>query len=599
LTINPGFSKLLGKFDKEKDEILLTNVGHILFAIGVCFLATLIVGRLSAMARIPRVTGYLVVGIIAGPSLSRLLGYPVLINKNILDLVTIISDVALAFIMLTIGSQFKFLSLKRWGKRLAVLSASEIIMSFLFVFIVIFLFNLYVHKTIINSSIGLFRSSVYFGIFTGIIAVATAPAASLMVIREYESEGPVTDIVLSLIGLNNLISIVVFNIVTHFLLNSETSIPGLIFELTGPLFIGFFIGMLISVWAQNIENQTEYTMLLIGAMVANIGLCWLWHMDIFLSCFITGMTIINASPKAAELFESLKKVDYPLYVIFFVIAGASLHIDAFAHLGMLGIAYIVMRTMGKVFGNWLGAKLGDFGYIERRWLGYAMIAQAGVAIGLSQSLAKSWPEGGLMIQTIILGSVVFFELVGPITVRQALVHAGEVPLITLLVKKAKEGTYEGFHHVIEQFRTSLGIPVGHNVHSAADILVKYVMRKNVDTICEDTPFNEILHKLSHSKYDRFPIVNKDNQFIGVIDYSDIRDILFDEAIARFVVARDLIKPEPLALHPDQTLGEVLDIFQENSNVTFLPIVDNKNSSLLVGIISQNEVLAAFRKMKAK
>ncbi|MBN2412019.1 CBS domain-containing protein [candidate division KSB1 bacterium] len=578
---------------------MLNDVGHILFAIGVCFLAALIIGRLSALARIPRVTGYLVVGIIAGPSLSRLMGYPVLIDNHILGFVTIISDVALAFIMLTIGSQFKFLSLRRWGKRLAILSASEIIVSFLFVAIIIFLFNLFVNKTIINTSTSLIRSSVYFAIFTGIIAAATAPAASLMVIREYESDGPVTDIVLALIGLNNFVSILVFNIVTHFLLNSETSTLFFIIKLAGPILVGFFIGMLISIWAQNIENQVEYLILLTGALVANIGLCWLWQLDIFLSSFITGMTLINASPKATVLFESLKKVDYPLYVMFFVIAGASLHIEILAHIGLLGIAYIIMRTMGKVFGNWLGAKLGDFGYIERRWLGYAMIAQAGVAIGLSQSLAKSWPAGGSIIQTIILGSVVFFELVGPITVRQALVHAGEVPLLTLLAKKAKEGTYEGFHHVIEQFRASLGIPVGHNVQSAADILVKYVMRKNVDTICEDMPFNEILHQLSHSKYDRFPIINKDKQFIGVIDYSDIRGILFDEAIARFVVARDLVKPEPLALHPDQTLGEVLNIFKNNSDVTYLPIVDDKNSSLLVGIISQNEVLAAFRKMKLK
>jgi len=155
------------------------------------------------------------------------------------------------------------------------------------------------------------------------------------------------------------------------------------------------------------------------------------------------------------------------------------------------------------------------------------------------------------------------------------------------------------HHVIEQFRSSLGIPVGHNVRSAADIMVKHVMRKNVDTICEDTPFNELLHLLSHSKYDRFPIVNKDKQFIGVIDYSDIRDILFDESLASFIVARDLVRPEPLALHPDQTLGEVLEIFKKNSDVTYLPIVDDKNFSLLLGIISQNEVLAAFRKKKLK
>jgi len=195
--------------------------------------------------------------------------------------------------------------------------------------------------------------------------------------------------------------------------------------------------------------------------------------------------------------------------------------------------------------------------------------------------------------------VVFFELVGPIAVRHGLVHAGEVPILTMLAKKAPENSFEGFHHVIEHFRSSVGIPVGHKLKSPADILVQHIMRKNVETIRENTPFNEVLRQIAHSKYDRFPVVNEENKFIGVIDYRDIRTVIFDEVLARVVVAKDLTEPEPLVVHPEQTLGEVLDIFQKHSNISYLPVVDKEDRQKLLGIISQNDVLATFRRHNAK
>ena len=223
-----------------------------------------------------------------------------------------------------------------------------------------------------------------------------------------------------------------------------------------------------------------------------------------------------------------------------------------------------------------------------------MLAQAGVAIGLAQSLAQNWPEGGTMVQMIVLGSVVFFEVIGPIAVRHGLINAGEVPVLTLLTKRAPENTYEGLHHVVEHFRKSLGVPIGHKLKSPEDILVKHVMRKNVETMCEDTPFQGILSTLSHSRYDRFPIVNRDQDFLGVIDYSDIRDLIFDKMLNQLVVAKDLVHPLPLVLHPDQTLGEALQILQKQKNITYLPVVSEEKPQKLVGMINQNDILATFR-----
>jgi Kef-type K+ transport system membrane component KefB/CBS domain-containing protein len=573
---------------------VIERLGNALFAIGISYLIALLIGRFASRIRLPKVTGYLIVGLLAGPSLADILGYKGLIDWQTLDSINILSELALALIMVIIGSQFKFETLRRWGKRLALLSGAEIGITFVLVASAVFLTNYFVLKTILGTNLNLFSSSLNIALFTGIISVATAPAATLLVIREYESEGPVTDLVFALLGLNNLIAIILFNITSFILLNVDGSILGVLFSLLSPVALGLIGGLLISIWAQKLENSIEMQLLVVGVIVANVGAAHLWNIDFFLSCFVTGLVIVNFSPKAPRLIMALKGVDYPLYVMFFIIAGASLHFDALEHIGLLGIVYIVMRSIGKAFGSWIGARIANFGMIEQRWLGYALLAQAGVAIGLSQSLAKMWPDGGEVIQTIILGSVVVFELIGPIAVRQALVRAGEVPVLTLYAKSSPETALEGMHHVVENFRHSIGVPSGHNIESAADILVQHVMRRNVETIREDMPFNEILKFISHSKYDRFPITDRDGNYLGVVDYKDIRDVLVDDMLKNLVVASDLLKPEPLTITPERKLKEVLEIFQEHSNITYLPVVTGEDKKKLAGMVSQNDILAAFR-----
>jgi Kef-type K+ transport system membrane component KefB/CBS domain-containing protein len=576
----------------------MNQFGMSLTALGIAYLAALFMGRLAVRIHVPKVTAYLVLGLLLGPSLSHIVGYPALLSKPIVSNMDVLSDIALAFIMFTMGGQFKNESIRRWGKKLITFSASEIFITLFAVMFAFVLLNIFAMKFMFDSGLGLLGNSVYFALFIAIISVATAPAATLLVIREYESDGPITDLVLALVGQNNFVSIFLFNIFSFFLLSADGSFGSFVAKMFGPIVLGAASGFFASTWVQRLEKEIEQKLLLLGAVIANVGLAELLNLDIFLVSFFMGIMIVNSSPKATILFNVLKSIDYPLYVIFFILAGAHLHIQDLSHLGLFGIVYIVVRTGGKIFGNWLGAKLAGFGAVEQKWTGYAMLAQAGVAIGLSQTLAETWPGGGQMVQTVVLGSVVFFELVGPISVRHSLVQAGEVPIISLLAKRAPEGSYEGLHHVVEHFRTSLGVPSHHKIKSAADILVRHIMRKNVDTMYEDTHFNDILHLIAHSKYDRFPIVNKQNEFIGVVDYSDVRDLVVDPAFSQLVVAKDIVKPEPLALRSEQTLGEALDVFRSHSNMTYLPVVESSNPKKLVGILSQNDVLASFRKLES-
>ncbi|MDY6934562.1 MAG: cation:proton antiporter [Spirochaetota bacterium] len=563
--------------------------------LAVLFLLALFIGRLVARLHIPRVTGYLLTGLFVGPSFADLFNIQPILNAYILNRLYTISEIALTLIVFSIAMQFRGELLQRWKRRIIIFSISEIVITCSLVFLCILVASLLYTEHLIEGFTHDISLPLYLSIFLSIFAIATAPAATLMVIREYESEGPVTDAVTTLIGFNNLFTIIAFIIATFLLITPKDNIFDLLSQIINPILIGGILGFIMSIWAQRLELVTEFQLLTLGGNIAVLGLCKLFGYNFLLGSFACGMLFVNFSPQADKVLNSIKQFDYALYVIFFVLAGATLHLEALTHIGVLGFAYIVARIIGKLLGCRLGAKFGKFKNPEQNWSGFAMLAQAGVAIGLCHSLRDMNMPGKEIISTVVLGSVVIFELIGPISIRFGLVRAGEVPLLTLLAKKAPIGSFEGVHQVVNYFRSSIGIPMGHSVDNAKDILVKHIMRTNVNTIHEDTPFDELLHLIAHSRYDRFPILDKEGRFVGVIDYSDIRNVLFDPILTNLIVALDLVKEVQIVTHPNSTIGDVLKIFKKHKNISYLPVVDENETDRLKGIISQNDVLAVFRK----
>lgn len=566
----------------------------ILTAMAVVLIGSLVGGRLAARLHVPRVTGYLVVGLLAGPSFADLFGLPYAITPQALDELRLLTDIALVLILVTIGGQFRTENLRRWHKRIIYFSLGEIGLTFIVVALTTFFCNFLVLRFSVDG-ISLLQTSFYFSIFLGIIAIATAPAATLMVIREYEAEGPSTSAILTLVGLNNFISIFAFAIAAHLILHPSTDLGLLLVNLFGPLLLGGLTGFILSVWAQRLELPSEYKIIILGGVATCAATSHWLNLDPLLTGLAMGVVLANSSPRWHLMRDALREVDYPLYVAFFVIAGANLHIETLGHIGMIGIAYVVARVVGKILGAIWGARLGQFHRDKGYNVGLGLLAQAGVAIGLASSLASEWPGGGQLLQTVILGSVIVFELVGPLAVRHGLVRAGEVPILSLLQKKAPIGAVEGVHNVVHHFRASLGLPEGHRLDDPGDILVKHIMRRNVETVQNDTRFNELLQLIAHSRYDRFPVVDGQNHFVGMIDYTEIRNLLFEPSLAQLVVASDLATPAHHAIAPEQTLREAMKTLQLNRNISFFPVVDPEEPEHLLGILNQNDVLAAFRR----
>jgi len=506
-----------------------------------------------------------------------------------------LSEMALALILMHIGGLFEISYLDRWRHRILLFSGSEIFMTFIMVAASVLSINMtLLQKTV--PGLTLWQTSLTFALFLGVIAVATAPAATLMVIREYEAEGQVTSVVLTLVGFNNLASVLGYAVLNHVMISPGETLGMLVMKMVGPILIGIALGGAMAVWAQRLELPSENKILILGGIAVNVAVCRMLHLDPLMASLVLGMTLANSCPRWHRLQADIRQVDYLLYVAFFVLAGANLHIETLSHIGLLGVVYVLARVAGKLQGAALGARLGAFGRNEKAYIGLTLMAQAGVAIGLSSQLAHHWPVGGKLLETVVLGSVVVFELIGPLAVRHGLVRSGEVPILALLQKKAPVGALEGLHNVVHHFRSSLGVPIGHDLKDPGDILVRHIMRQNVETVQHSTPYYALLKHIAHSRYDRFPVVDENNRFIGVIDYTEIRNLLFEPALVPLVVAGDLTTPATYALRPDQPLRDALKILQLHRNISYFPVVDSEDPQKLVGILNQNDVLAAFRRL---
>ncbi|MBN2802798.1 MAG: cation:proton antiporter [Deltaproteobacteria bacterium] len=553
----------------------------VLFSLGISYILALGFGRIAASLGVPRVTGYLLTGLIAGPSLAKIIGFTPLLTFEQLETLTPVHDIALGLIVLVIGGSFKLQTMRNIGSKLSRVSLLEMSLTGLIVGV----FTYFAGASFFASG------------FLAIMAITTAPAATQMVVREYESEGTLTELVMTLIGVNNLVAIVLFVAFSYLAITPDKPVFDALYKIVVPFGIGIVTGGGMAVMDQRLARKTERQIMALGVIAGLVGLCVWLDVSSMLATLITGAVLVNASPHEKRILTDMKDVDYPLYVIFFLMAGAHLHIDHLSHMGAVGIAYILARTTGKIAGNYLGAKWANYSKDIQLWIGPSMLAQAGLAIGLSSAIAKSWPGQGAHIQTAVLASVVIFEGIGPLLTRIALVRVGEVTVLSLLSQRSPVSYGEGLHQVINQFADAIGITGLRKLKGPQDILIEHIMRRNVETVLNSVKLDIILKTFGHSRYDRLPVVNGEKELVGVIQYSDVADVMFDPTLRSIIVASDIVTHEHLLLTPEDTLETAMSKLKEHSNHTYLMVVDKMNSKKLVGVVRHNDLLSAQRRIK--
>jgi Kef-type K+ transport system membrane component KefB len=390
-----------------------------LTALGLILLLALLAGHLVRVLRIPEVTGYILAGVALGPSL---LGW---LNHDSLAAMSVLAEIALGLILFSVGSAFEFSLFQRIGRHVLILTLAESALA----------------STIVTTGALILGQSWPVALLLGAVAIATAPASTLMVVRECDSAGPVTDHLLGIIAVNNLLCISVYSLVAAGIDLSaaaggagatSTGLYGplfsLVWQLAGSASLGFLIGLLLAGWSTQVLESGETLILLAGSILLAVGICRVLDLSPLVASLTIGATLVNLTSRSRRLFGTLSSTDPPFYAIFFVIAGAELDVTLIPSMGLLGVMYLAGRAAGKFGGTRLAARWLGLDEQVQRYLGFALLAQAGLAIGLTLAIDQRFPDLSTVVSTVILAAVAVSEIVGPISARFALVASGEAGL---------------------------------------------------------------------------------------------------------------------------------------------------------------------------
>lgn len=379
-----------------------------LLTVGAVMLLGLLGGKVARRFHIPKVTGYLVTGLILGPSVLSLL------DQTVIADVELVSDLALGMIMFAIGGVFEINHFRRVERRVITLTMAESGLSFVLV-------------TLGARIVGV----EWYGAFLlGAISIATSPSVSLLVIREYDARGPLSDLLLSMVALNSMLCILVFTFILNLgtitdTIGILTALGWTVYEALGSLLVGGVVGWILSQLEARVDDQAELLMVIVAGVLVAIGTAMTLRISPLLAALAVGAMTTNLSVMHRLAYVELRQTEQPLFIAFFVLSGAKLDIRSLAALGALGVIYILARGGGKYLGTWLAARYMKIAGPIRTHLGLALIPQAGVAIGLMRLAQERYAHIGAMIAAVILAAVIVYETLGPLVTRWAIFAAGE------------------------------------------------------------------------------------------------------------------------------------------------------------------------------
>ncbi len=440
-----------------------------LLVIAIALILGLLSTRLMKIIGLPNVTGYLIVGVIIGP---YALGQFIPGTTEIFDNLSIISTVALGFIGFSIGVEFKLSHIKEIGKSAIVITICQALLATICVDVVLLA---------VGSLFPSLGMKGYEAIILGAVATATAPAATLMVVRQYKAKGIVTGTLLPVVALDDAVGLIVFAISNSIALSWAASVATggaaaslsvldilvwPLVEIVASLVVGGLIGLLLSVIPRFFKSRDNRLIASIVAVILSLGICQLFEylednfgcpfsLSDLLVCMMAGATFVNLRSEATQMMEGLDRWTPSVLMLFFILSGAELNLAMFGEgwgIVVCIILYVLARCAGKYFGTMLGATVTKSDPKVRKYLGITLFPQAGVAIGMATMCNKEFSklaeqyagnlevsqtlaDIGSKIVTITMCAVLIYELVGPILTKWALTKAGEISPENLGKKK--------------------------------------------------------------------------------------------------------------------------------------------------------------------
>ena len=403
-------------------------------SIALALILGLLFTRVTSRFKLPDVTAYLVAGVLIGPYCLGRLGIPGIGFNSFDDLskISFISDAALGFIAFAIGSEFKLSHLKETGKQAVIIGILQAVITTVFVDIALIALS-FVTKG---------KISIPAAITLGAIASATAPAATLMVVRQFKAKGKVTDVLLPVVAIDDAVGLALFAVsfgvaraMAGGSLDAYSIVCNPIIEIVASLILGAVAGVVLTQLERMFHSNRNRTALIIGFVLMTVGISMLKiHINpveigfsSLLVCMMMGTVFCNLCPLADDLMDRSDRWSAPLLALFFVISGSDLELGVFSDIIVVGIgvAYILSRCIGKFAGAYISSVLSKADPVVKKYLGITLFPQAGVALGMCVT-ASVLPNDGTLIRNIILFAVLVYELVGPMLTKIALMKSGDI-----------------------------------------------------------------------------------------------------------------------------------------------------------------------------
>jgi len=389
----------------------------LLFLIGIVLVLGLIGGKILNKLKFPAVVGYLVIGIFLGPSVFGLF------KLDLLDRMGIITDFALGIIAFIIGNELRWGVLKKFGGKVITILFVQAIATFI----------------LITFGVWLLTHNFALSLILGSLGVATAPAGTVVVLQEFKAKGPLTTSLLAIVGLDDGLALIIYGFASALAMctiggskgvNLQSVLGWPLLRILGAVFLGILLGVALANVVRKKHDKNEILTWSLGAILICAGLAKVFHFSLILSTMVLGITVANTfSLSGRRTFEAIQSITNPIYVAFFVLAGAHLQIGLLPKMGLLGVVYILARGLGKIGGASLGAYVSKAETNIRKYLGFGLLSQAGVAIGLAMIVQREfgiYGELAAVTITIIAATTIIHEILGPLGVKYAIAKAGEI-----------------------------------------------------------------------------------------------------------------------------------------------------------------------------
>ncbi|MGH4123975.1 MAG: cation:proton antiporter [Clostridium sp.] len=384
----------------------------IIIEVAVILFAGIIFGRLAEYVKLPNVTGYLIAGLLLGPSFLNF------IPVNMVNGFSVISNIALGFIAFSIGSEFNLTYFKKVGIAPVIIAMAESFGAIICVTVVLIIFGF----------------NIKLSILLGAIAAATAPAQTIMVINQYRAKGPLTSMVMSVVAIDDAVALIGFGFATTIVKAMSSSLStNIVLSILTPIYgviISFILGAVSSIFMKLIfrwfKQSSNRLCIIISFILITYWLAELFNGSPLLACMALGGVFVNIYSDIDSIVKITDSFSPPIFMIFFVISGAGFEITALSGIGVIGLLYVVTRVIGKISGAWIGGKIAKQDEKICKYLGPTLMPQAGVALGLIVVAGNIIPEYAAQLRVIILCSTFIYSIIGPVVAKIALEKAGEI-----------------------------------------------------------------------------------------------------------------------------------------------------------------------------